>query len=69
MLMNVGAEWYERIYSKRDHDINQTGKSFYTLFQGPVVVEKKVFAVMVTQYKGYIVRRAAGLPRYLQKTS
>ena len=64
--MNFGAAWQERIYSKRDHNINQTVKRFYTLFQGPVVVEKKVIADMGTPYKGYIVRRAAGLPRYLQ---
>jgi hypothetical protein len=65
MLMNVGAAWYKRIYSKRDHDINKRGKSFSILFQGPVVVEKKVIAVMGIPYKVYIVKRAAGLPRYL----
>ena len=30
-----------------------------------MVVEKNVIAVMGIPYKGYIVRRAAGLPRYL----
>ena len=42
MLQNVGGVWYERIYPKNG---NQNGnlieKSFTTLFEGPVVVEKK----------------------------
>ena len=66
MLQNVGGVWYERIYPKNG---NQNGnlieKSFTTLFEGPVVVEKKVISVLGFPYHGYIVRRAAGVPRYL----
>ena len=44
MLQNVGGVWYERIYPKNG---NQNGnlieKSFTTLFEGPVVVEKSSF--------------------------
>ena len=65
MLQNVGGVWYERIYPKNDQDDIQNVKSFTTLFQGPVVVEKKVIAVLGFPYNGYIVRRAAGVPRYL----
>ena len=46
MLHNVGGVWYERIYSKNYQDDVQKVKSFATLFQGPVVVEKKVIAVL-----------------------
>ena len=65
MLQNVGGVWYERIYPKNDQDDIQNVKSFTTLFQGPVVVERKVIAVLGFPYNGYIVRRAAGVPRYL----
>ncbi len=65
MLQNVGGVWYERIYPKNNQDDIQKVKSFTTLFQGPVVVEKKVIAVLGFPYNGYIVRRAAGVPRYL----
>jgi hypothetical protein len=65
MLQTVGGVWYERIYPKNDQDDIQNVKSFTTLFQGPVVVEKKVIAVLGFPYNGYIVRRAAGVPRYL----
>ena len=65
MLQTVGGEWYERIYPKNDQDDIQNVKSFTTLFQGPVVIEKKVIAVLGFPYNGYIVRRAAGVPRYL----
>ena len=33
---------------------------------GPVIVEKKVIAVLRFPYNGYIVRRAAGVPRFLR---
>ena len=65
MLQNVGGSWYERIYPKKHQDDIQNVKSFTTLFQGPVVVEKKVIEVLGFPYNGYIVRRAAGVPRYL----
>lgn len=65
MLQNVGGVWYERIYPKNDQDDNRQEKSFSTLFQGPVVVESKVIAVLGFPYRGYIVRRAAGVPRCL----
>ncbi len=39
--------------------------SFTTLFNGPVVVEKKLVAVLGFPYQGYIVRRAGGILRYL----
>ncbi len=38
---------------------------FTTLFNGPVDVEKNTIAVLGFPYKGYIVRRAGGIPRYL----
>jgi hypothetical protein len=41
MLQNVGGAWYERIYPKNHQDDIQNVKSFTTLFQGPVVVEKR----------------------------
>jgi hypothetical protein len=65
MLHNVGGVWYERIYPKNNPSGNLNEKSFTTLFQGPVVVEKKVIAVLGFPYNGYIVRRAGGVPRYL----
>ena len=65
VLQNFGGVWYERIYPKNDRDDIQKVKSFTTLFQGPVVVEKKVIAVLGFPYNGYIVRRTAGVPRYL----
>ena len=40
-------------------------KSFTTLFQCHVVVEKKGIAVMGFPYHGCIVRRAVGIPRCL----
>ena len=39
--------------------------SFTTLFNGPVVVEKKTVVVMGFPYLGNIVRRAGVIPRYL----
>ena len=65
LLQNFGGVWYERISPKNDQDDIQKVKRFTTLFQGPVVVEKKVIAVLGFPYSGYIVRRAAGVPRYL----
>ncbi len=50
--------------SKKDDD-DQLGMSFTTLFNGPVVVEKKMIAVLGFLYQGYIVRGAGGIPRYL----
>ena len=64
-LQNVRGVWYERIYPKTVQDDIQKGKSFTTLFQCPVVVVKKVIAVLGFPYNEYIVRRAAGVPRYL----
>ncbi len=64
MLQNVGAVWYERIYPKKGDDINKE-MSFTTLFNGPVVVEKKTIVVMGFPYLGNIVRRAGVIPRYL----
>ena len=64
MLQNVGAVWYERIYPKKGDDINKE-MSFTTLFNGPVVVEKKKIVVMGFPYLGNIVRRAGVIPRYL----
>lgn len=65
MLHNVGGVWYERIYPKKFHGHDWKEVSFTTLFQGPVVVEKKVIAVLGFPYNGYIVRRAGGIPRCL----
>ena len=65
MLHNVGGVWYERIYPKNNQSGNLNEKSFTTLFQGPVIVEKKVIAVLGFPYNGYIVRRAGGVPRHL----
>ena len=65
MLQIVGGVWYERIYPQNNQDDIQNVKSFTTLFQGPVGVEKKIIAVLGFPYNGYIVRRAAGVPRYL----
>jgi hypothetical protein len=53
------------IYPKTDQDDIQNVKSFTTLFQVPVVVEKMVISVLGFPYNGYIVRRAAGVLRYL----
>ena len=39
--------------------------SFTTLFNGPVVVEKKLVAFLGFPYQGYIVMRSGGIPRYL----
>ena len=64
MLQNVGGVWYERIYPKKGDD-TQSEISFTTLFNGPVVVEKKLVAVLGFPYQGYIVRRAGGIPQYL----
>ena len=41
MLQNVMGVRYEGIYPKTNQDDIQKVKSFTTLFQGPVVVEKK----------------------------
>jgi hypothetical protein len=41
MLQHVGGVWYERIYPKNNQVDIQNVKSFSTLFQGHVVVEKK----------------------------
>ena len=65
MLQHVGGVWYERIYPKTDQDDIQKVKSFTILFQGPVVAEKKVMAVLGVPCNGYIVRRVADVPRYL----
>lgn len=65
MLHNVGGVWYERIYPKKPQGHDWKEMSFTTLFQGPVVVEKKVIAVLGFPYNGYIVRRAGGIPRCL----
>lgn len=65
MLHNVGGVWYERIYPKKFQGHDWKEVSFTTLFQGPVVVEKKVIAVLGFPYNGYIVRRAGGIPRCL----
>ena len=62
MLQNNEGSWYERIYPKNHQDDIQNVKRFTTLFQGPVVVEKNVLGFL---YNGYIVRRAASVPRYL----
>ena len=48
-------------------DNNQSEISFTTLFNGPVVVEKKIIAVLGFPYQGYIVRRAGGIPKYLPR--
>ena len=64
VLQNVGAVWYERIYPKKGDDINKE-MSFTTLFNGPVVVEKKTVVVMGFPYQGNVVRRAGVIPRYL----
>ena len=64
MLQMLG-EYGMRGFIQKKQDDFQKVKSFTTLFQGPVVVEKKVIAVMGFPYNGYIVRRAAGVPRYL----
>ncbi len=69
MLQNVRGVMYERIYPKTNQDDIQKVKSVTTLFQGPVVVEKKVIAVLGYPYNGYIVRRASGVPRYLPRLS
>ncbi len=50
--------------SKKGDD-DQTEMSFTTLFNGPVVVEKKTNAGLGFSYQGYIVRRAGDIPRYL----
>ncbi len=50
--------------SKKGDD-NQMEMSFTTLFNGLVVVEKKLVAALGFSYQGYIVRRAGGIPRYL----
>ena len=39
--------------------------SFITLFNGPVVVEKKLVIVLGFPYEVYVVRRAGGIPSYL----
>ena len=65
MLHNVGGEWYERIYPKIAQVDSGKEMSFDTLFKGPVVVEKKVIAVLGFLYHGYIVRSAGGAPRCL----
>ncbi len=46
MVLTVGGGWYERIYPKNKQDDIQIVKRFITLFQGPVVVEKKAIAVL-----------------------
>ncbi len=63
MLQNISGVWYKQIYPKKDD--NQMEMSFTTLFNFPVVVEKKCVAVLVFPYQGYIVRRAGGITRYL----
>ncbi len=63
MLQNVGGELYKQIYPKKDD--NQMEMSFTTLFNGPVVVEKKSVAVLGFPYQGYLVRRAGDILRYL----
>ena len=50
--------------SKKGND-NQMEMNFTTLFNCPVVVEKKLVAVLGFPYQGYIVRGAGGIPRYL----
>ena len=65
MLHNVGGVWYERIYPKKKQGHDWKEMSFTTMFHGPVVVEKKVIAVLGFPYHGYIVRRAGGVPRCL----
>ena len=65
MLHNVGGVWYERIYPKIAQVDSGKEMSFDSLFKGPVVVEKKVIAVLGFPYHGYIVRRAGGVPRCL----
>ena len=65
MLQNVGGVWYKRVCPKNNPKGNLKEKNFTTLFEGPVVVEKKVISVLGFPYHGYIVRRAAGVPRYL----
>ena len=71
MLHNVGGVWYERIYPKKFQGNDWKEVSFTTLFQGPVVVEKKVIAVLGFPYNGYIVRRAGmeSQDAYQQKMS
>ena len=64
MLHNIGGVWYERIYPKIAQ-VRGKEMTFDTLFKGPVVVEKKVIAVLGFPYYGYIVRRAGGVPRCL----
>ena len=65
MLHNVGGVWYERIYPKIAQVDSGKEMSFDSLFKGPVVVEKKVIAVLGFPYHGYIVRSAGGVPRCL----
>ena len=55
MLHNVGGVWYERIYPKNNPSGNLNEKNFTTLFQGPVVVEKKVIAVLGFPYNGTLL--------------
>ncbi len=50
--------------SKKGDD-NQSEMSFTTVFNDPVVVEKKMIAVLGFPYQGYIMRRAGGIPSYL----
>ncbi len=64
MLQNVGGVWYERIYPKKG-DVNRNEVSFTTLFNGPVVFEKKTVVVMGFSYLENVVRRAGVIPRYL----
>ncbi len=64
MLQNVGGVWYEQIYPMKGDD-NQLEMSFTTLFNGLMVVEKELIAVLEFPYQGYIVRRAGGILRYL----
>ncbi len=68
MLYNVGGVWYERIYPKIAQ-VSGNEMTFDTLFKGPVVVEKKVIAVLGFPYHGYIVRREGGVPRCLPTNS
>ncbi len=63
MLQNVGGVWYERVYPKKG-DVDRNEMNFTTLFNGPVVVEKKTVIVMGFPYLGNIVRRAGVFPRY-----
>jgi hypothetical protein len=63
-IQSIVDEIEEQLENTDEDDIQKV-KSFTTLFQGPVVVEKNVIAVLGFPYNGYIVRRAAGIPRYL----